>query len=200
MDIFDNDGFKLNQEALDKGIADAMASIAGAMAKNGGEPGTGEAVFTAKEGEPQLTVGYVLQKVEELRADTEYINAAVKELGEMETHVGEGDAPGAPGDIAGKAKAEAIAEIVKYREQTNQKMLLFYENLLYGLTKLRPDDRHKPLPPAPPPPPQKFRGPKELETVEMLKDVLVMGAFNNNPHLKEEVGQMLVDLIRKMSK
>lgn len=42
--------------------------------------------------------------------------------------------PGSPGNTAGVAKAQAIADVVRCRETTNQQMLAFYESVYKDLT------------------------------------------------------------------
>lgn len=56
-----------------------------------------------------------------------YLNNAIEKLSLM----GDGDSGdcGAPGNIQGQAKAQAMGDIVRCRETTNQKMLAFYEKM-----------------------------------------------------------------------
>ena len=52
--------------------------------------------------------------------------------------MGDGDSGdcGAPGNIMGKAKAEAVAEVVKTREATNQQILKLYEKMYDDMIRL----------------------------------------------------------------
>jgi len=66
-------------------------------------------------------IDYVLSQIAKMQEQTEYLNNALEKLSVM----GDGDSGdcGAPGNIQGQAKANAIADIVKYRETTNQHLL-----------------------------------------------------------------------------
>jgi hypothetical protein len=175
MDRYDNDGFK---------IADGVRADDSAA-----EAGDGSAA-AAKDGEPELTVSYILKQIELIRTDTVYLVDTVRELGRMETG-GFQPAMHGPIDAAGKAKAESFAQIVMHREGTNQKMLLFYENLLYGLTKLRPDDRHKPPTPTALPVPltDVLKGVNEL-----VKNV------DNDSEMGIKIGEAVAEMLRNLHK
>ena len=71
----------------------------------------------------------ILKRIEEIQHDKEHIYQAFTTLEELPFSCS--DTPGAPEDIAGKAKANAIVEIVKCREETNQKLLDFYISLYH---------------------------------------------------------------------
>lgn len=73
-------------------------------------------------GNDKLTVNYILEQLEKIRTDTEYLHQAISQLGQL------GNAQ-IPGDVAGAAKAEALGNVVKCRETTNQKLIAFYEKL-----------------------------------------------------------------------
>lgn len=74
----------------------------------------------------KLTIKYVLDKIEQIINDTEYIHSALEQLAIMPKSD--------PGDIAGQEKAKAIGEIVRCREATNQQALKFYEKMYDDLT------------------------------------------------------------------
>jgi hypothetical protein len=78
------------------------------------------------------TVDYMLQKIDELSNQTEHLERAYVIL-EYNIKSSPSDVPGAPGDIAGQAMAEATAEITKAREQTIRETINMYRNLLYDL-------------------------------------------------------------------
>lgn len=76
----------------------------------------------AKSAQPELTVGYILQQIEKIQQDNEHIYKALETLSAVVSGQG-------PGDVAGEGKAKGIADTVKCRETTNQKLIAFYEKL-----------------------------------------------------------------------
>lgn len=70
---------------------------------------------------------YILAKIDSITDNTAYLKDAVARLGDMK------DAAG-PGDIAGQAKAQALGDIVRCRETTNQRLIEL-------LTKMYEDTR-----------------------------------------------------------
>lgn len=85
-------------------------------------------------------IEYILSQIEKIQEQTDYLNNALEKLSQM----GDGDSgnPGAPGNIQGKAKAQAIGDIVRCRETTNQKMLSLYEKMYDDLKQI-PSEREK---------------------------------------------------------
>lgn len=90
---------------------------------------------TATEESPasseKLSMNYVLGQIERIINDTQYLHEIIGKLGEMENANG-------PGDIVGQAKAEALSNVVKCRETTNQQLLRIYEKMyddLKGINK-----------------------------------------------------------------
>ena len=77
---------------------------------------------TALNAQPELTVGYILSQLEKIQQDNEHIYKALETLSEIVTGQG-------PADVAGEGKAKGIADTVKCREDTNQKLIAFYEKL-----------------------------------------------------------------------
>ena len=84
--------------------------------------------------EETLNVGYILKQMAAIQQDNAHIYEALSTI----TNIAQ---PG-PGDITGQAKATAIADIVKCRETTNQKLLAFYEKVY---DDIKPSDRHSKL-------------------------------------------------------
>ena len=82
-------------------------------------------IKTAGDGGPVLSVGYILGQMEKIRADSGYITEAFTNLGKITTHPPTMNAA----DLGASAKAEAIGDIVKAREATNQKLLSMYERM-----------------------------------------------------------------------
>ncbi|MBR5308393.1 MAG: hypothetical protein IKU43_06455 [Clostridia bacterium] len=67
------------------------------------------------------TLMYVLSQIEKIAADNAHISEALGQLNELKT--------AGPGDICGQSKADAIAHVVDAREDTNRKLIGFYEML-----------------------------------------------------------------------
>lgn len=90
---------------------------------------------TSEPGRPQahssrdLTANDILKRIDMLIVETGYLRESVDALGKIESG-GPGDAH-SPGDIGTQAKARAIAQVIEYREQTNQKMIALLDRM-YG--------------------------------------------------------------------
>ena len=69
----------------------------------------------------KLTMDYVLEQIEKIATEREYLHDAISELSKTNS--------GGPGDICAQGKAQALGEIVTSREQTNQKLLSLYEKM-----------------------------------------------------------------------
>lgn len=82
----------------------------------------------------EMTVADILNRINNIINQTSYITSAFESL----TMMGDGDSGdcGAPGNIMGKAKAEAVAEVVRVRESTNQQILRLYEKMYDDLIRL----------------------------------------------------------------
>ena len=82
----------------------------------------------------EMTVADILTRINNIINQTGYITSAFESLAKM----GDGDSGdcGAPGNIMGKAKAEAVAEVVRARETTNQQILRLYEKMYDDLIRL----------------------------------------------------------------
>ncbi len=93
---------------------------------------------------PAYTVEYILSQIAEIQKQTAYLNEAINKLAEIEpATVGwTGDIGGEgndinislPPDTSVTAKAQALTDIVRCRETTNQQMLRMYEKMLDNLT------------------------------------------------------------------
>lgn len=75
----------------------------------------------------KVELGWLLQQIAALQSDTEYLKEGFAQLAQM--NVGGKTAPGEPEDVAGRAKAEALRDIIRCREATNQKLLALYEKM-----------------------------------------------------------------------
>ena len=82
----------------------------------------------------EMTVADILMRINNIINQTGYITTAFESLVQM----GDGDSGdcGAPGNIMGKAKAEAVAEVVRVRETTNQQILRLYEKMYDDMIRL----------------------------------------------------------------
>ena len=76
---------------------------------------------TTTKPKDKLTINYVLNQIEQIVKDNEYIHNALEQLALMPKSD--------PGDIAGQEKAKAIGDIVRCRETTNQQALHLYEKM-----------------------------------------------------------------------
>lgn len=90
-----------------------------------------ENIENISEENSQYTIESVMQCMKKILDDTQYIKDAIFNV----TEIPSGDAGdcGSPGDIAGKAKAETISTIVRERENTNQKLIDFYNKVYNDL-------------------------------------------------------------------
>lgn len=69
----------------------------------------------------KLTMDYVLEQIEKIATETEYLHNAISELSKTNS-IG-------PGDVGTQEKAHALGEIVTSREHTNQRLLSLYEKM-----------------------------------------------------------------------
>ncbi len=81
-----------------------------------------ETAVSEEASAPEIpTMAYCLQQIEAIRAER---NPLVEALRTLETIV-----PGGPGDIVGAERAKAVGEIIKAHEETNQRLIAFYEKM-----------------------------------------------------------------------
>ncbi len=73
------------------------------------------------------TLMYILSQIEKIAADNAHITDALSQLNELKA--------AGPGDICGQSKADAIAHVVDAREETNRRLLSFYEMLYRDIAK-----------------------------------------------------------------
>lgn len=86
-----------------------------------------ENIENISEENGQYTIESVMQCMKKILDDSDYIKDVLKNIVEIPS--GDAGDCGSPGDIAGKAKAEAISTIVRERENTNQKLIDFYNKV-----------------------------------------------------------------------
>lgn len=90
-----------------------------------------ENIENISEENGQYTIESVMQCMKKILDDSDYIKDVLKNIVEIPS--GDAGDCGSPGDIAGKAKAEAISTIVRERENTNQKLIDFYNKVYNDL-------------------------------------------------------------------
>ena len=83
----------------------------------------------------KLTMDYILAQIERVATQTEHLNLALEKLVNMSD--GENGESYSPGNLQGKAKAEAIAGVVRSREETNQRLLSLY-TMMYADLRRKP--------------------------------------------------------------
>jgi len=81
--------------------------------------------------EQKLSMNYVLEQMEKIMAETEYLHKTIEAIRNIAPASG-------PGDLTGQGKADALATVVKCRETTNQKMLAMYEKMYDDLKPEKP--------------------------------------------------------------
>ena len=124
----------------DKEMADntSNTNTEGSMMNNTGNGNTAGSMMnntnnrnTAADNGGKLDITWLFRQIAAIQQQTEYLNLALENLSKM----GDGDSGHqySPGNIAGKAKAEAFGEIVRCRETTNQQILRFYETVYNDL-------------------------------------------------------------------
>ena len=111
MTIYDNDGNKINESGM---------SAAGSVMEM---PSVGDAST------PELSMGYILSQIEKVRSDSSFFQEALKMAIEIPADQ--------PHSHSGAHKAQAIGEIVKQREMTNQRLLKTYEKMYDDLRPAR---------------------------------------------------------------
>ena len=77
-----------------------------------------------------ITLPDLLERIDRIAAQTDYLMKALEQLQAIPPAAG-------PGDIVGQAKAQAVADIMRCRETTNQRILQMYETMY---ADLKPSD------------------------------------------------------------
>lgn len=77
----------------------------------------------------KYNLNYVLEQIEKLAVQTEYVMGVISELRQMDTGVGNASVA----DVAGAEKAQALCTVVQCRETTNQMLIRLYEEMYYDL-------------------------------------------------------------------
>lgn len=111
-----------------------------------------------------LTIELIFEQLNKIVDSNEFFERALHTLASMTSANIPTDSY-APGDIAGQARAQAVSDICKQRETTNQQLIRLYEKMyddmmyMQGLRRERPPVAEKPaadaqpqIPPLPPVP------------------------------------------------
>ena len=77
--------------------------------------------------ENKVELSWLLQQIAAIQSDTEYLKEGLSQLFQM--GVGDSGESYSPGNILGKAKAEALGDMIRGRETTNQLLLQLYEKM-----------------------------------------------------------------------
>ena len=74
----------------------------------------------------EISIAYLLEQIEKIAAQTDYLNVAIEKLAKLEYCAPE---CGSPPD----ERAKALGDIVRCRETTNQQLIAFYQKLYEDL-------------------------------------------------------------------
>ena len=74
----------------------------------------------------EISITYLLEQIEKITAQTDYLNGAIEKLSKLEYSAPE---CGSPPD----ERAKALGDIVRCRETTNQQLIAFYQKLYEDL-------------------------------------------------------------------
>jgi len=88
---------------------------------------------------PALTMEYLLGKIDQIASDTAYLQETLAALQNLKSDPAFAD--NMQGDNAGAAKANALFQVVKTRETTNQKLIALYTTMYRDMRGM--DDNNK---------------------------------------------------------
>lgn len=80
----------------------------------------------------KYSIEYIIEQIAKIQEQTDYLHQTIEKLSAMDN--GDSGEAGSPGNILGQAKAQALGDIVRCRETTNQQMLKLYEKMYDDLT------------------------------------------------------------------
>ena len=83
----------------------------------------------------KFTVDYILSMLENIAKDQAHLTAALGKLSKLESK--------GPGDVGTADLADAIAHVVDSREETNRKLITFYEKMYDDLKAMQPMNEQK---------------------------------------------------------
>ena len=79
-----------------------------------------------------IDLAYIFKQIKDIQLQTEYLNEVINKLSLMSD--GDSGEGGSPGNIQGQAKAQALGDVVRCRETTNQQLLNFYITVYNDMT------------------------------------------------------------------
>jgi len=115
------------------------------------------------ENEKEISASSILREIANIQKDNSHIFDALKQLESVKSE--------GPGDIGAEEKAKAIANVVKCRETTNQRLIDFYERAYFDCIAEKKADR--------------------TEKINMIKDILISYL---NQSAQDFEGDMLFDI------
>ena len=138
------------------------------------------------------TVQYILEQMAAIQKDNAHIFEALNALTAIPQN-GNGD-PYSPEDVTGKAKAESIADVVKCRETTNQKLMAFYEKVYDDLKPVSSEHASKVFQSVESMPDDRIR-----KIVNDSYNRVINNSLNNaiNKAIDESINQSIQDSITK---
>ena len=83
----------------------------------------------------KFTIDYILLMLENISKDQAHLTAALQKLSKLESK--------GPGDVGTADLADAIAHVVDSREETNRKLITFYEKMYDDLRATQPMSEQK---------------------------------------------------------
>ena len=131
---------KMSDNNIKTNIAETVDKIEEIGEMSGSENSAGEQIESAltekpRTSGPELSVGYILSQIEKIQQDNEHVFKALSALENLVINDG-------VGDIANQARSEAIGDVVKCRETTNQRLIEFYEKLYDDIKSESVDFNH----------------------------------------------------------
>lgn len=75
----------------------------------------------------KVDLSWLLQQIADIQNDTQYLTEGFTQLEKL--GVGDSGEPGSPGNLLGQAKANALRDVIRGRESTNQQLLRLYEKM-----------------------------------------------------------------------
>ena len=75
----------------------------------------------------KVDLSWLLQQIAAIQSDTQYLTEGFTQLEKL--GVGDSGEPGSPGNLLGQAKANALRDVIRGRESTNQQLLRLYEKM-----------------------------------------------------------------------
>ena len=115
------------------------------------------------ENEKEISASSILREIANIQKDNSHIFDALKQLEHVKSECSR--------DIGAEEKAKAIADVVKCRETTNQRLIDFYERAYFDCIAAKKEDR--------------------TEKINMIKDILISYL---NQSAQDFEGDMLVDI------